>query len=96
VNDGTQETIADLVRKGYMVRTRTDADTKEARTGETTRRDAALASGAQLLSTDYPASEPSAWTNYSVSHSEWGRRSLQPGQYTTECSDVALTSANDN
>jgi hypothetical protein len=53
-NDGTQETISELVRKGYLVRTRTDADTKEARTGEATRRDAALASGAQLLSTDYP------------------------------------------
>jgi Phosphoinositide phospholipase C, Ca2+-dependent len=58
-NDGTKETIADLVRRGYLVRTRTDADTKEARTSETLRRDAALASGAQLLSTDYPASEPS-------------------------------------
>jgi hypothetical protein len=66
-NYGTQEEIAALVRKGYLVRTRTDADTKEARNNSTARRDAALASGAQLLSTDYPASEPSAWTGYSVS-----------------------------
>jgi hypothetical protein len=58
-NDGTPEIISDPVRKGYLVRTRTDADTMEARTNETKRRDAALASGAQLLSTDYPASEPS-------------------------------------
>jgi len=65
-NDGTQETIAALVRKGYLVRTRTDADTKQARTNDTSRRDIALASGAQLLSTDYPASEPSQWTPYSV------------------------------
>lgn len=65
-NEGTQQEIAALVRKGYLVRTRTDADTKEARTNETTRREAALASGAQLLSTDYPASEPSKWTGYSV------------------------------
>jgi hypothetical protein len=66
-NDGTQETIAALVRKGYLVRTRTDADTKQARTNDTARREIALASGAQLLSTDYPASEPSQWTGYSVS-----------------------------
>ena len=66
-NDGTQEVIAALVRKGYLVRTRTDADTKQARTNDTGRREIALASGAQLLSTDYPASEPSQWTGYSVS-----------------------------
>jgi hypothetical protein len=30
-NDGTQETIAELVRKGYLARTRTDADTKGSR-----------------------------------------------------------------
>ncbi len=66
-NDGTQASIAALVRKGYLVRTRTDADTRQARTNDTTRREIALASGAQLLSTDYPASEPSPWTPYSVS-----------------------------
>ena len=65
-NDGTREEIAALVRKGYLVRTRTDADTQQARTNDTARRDLALASGAQLLSTDYPASEPSQWTPYSV------------------------------
>jgi hypothetical protein len=49
------------------VRTRTDADTKEARSNSTAQRESALASGAQLLSTDYPASEPSTWTGYFVS-----------------------------
>jgi hypothetical protein len=65
-NDGPQEEIAALVRKGYLVRTRTDADTKQARSNDTARREIALASGAQLLSTDYPQSEPSQWTPYSV------------------------------
>jgi Phosphoinositide phospholipase C, Ca2+-dependent len=65
-NDGAQEEIAALVRKGYLVRTRTDADTKQARANDTARREIALASGAQLLSTDYPESEPSQWTPYSV------------------------------
>lgn len=66
-NEGSQETITALVRKGYLVRTRTDSDTQQARTNDTTRRDIALASGAQLLSTDYPSSEASTWTGYAVS-----------------------------
>ena len=95
-NDGTRETIADLVRKGYLVRTRTDADTKEARTGETTRRDAALVSGAQLLSTDYPASEPSQWTQYSVSLPNDAVARCNPVNAPVACSNAALTSANGN
>ncbi len=45
--------IAAAVRQGFLVRTRADADTVEARAGDTRRRDAALASGAQYISTDY-------------------------------------------
>jgi hypothetical protein len=41
------------VRKGFLVRTRADADTVEARSNDTRRRDAALTSGAQYISTDY-------------------------------------------
>lgn len=52
--------IQDLVRRGYVVRTRSDADTIEARAGSTTRRDAAFASGAQWVSTDYPVPGRSA------------------------------------
>jgi Phosphoinositide phospholipase C, Ca2+-dependent len=66
-NDGTEAEIAVLERQGYLVRTRTDADTKEGRSGSTTRRDHAIASGAQMLSTDYPKAEPAKWTAYSVS-----------------------------
>jgi hypothetical protein len=79
-NDGTKERIAALVRKGYLVRTRTDADTKQARTNDTTRLKIAMASGAQLLSTDYPASEPSPWSPYSVS---------LPGGAVARCNPVA-------
>ena len=42
------------VKAGFVVRTRADADTVEARANDITRRDAALASGAQYVSTDYP------------------------------------------
>ena len=47
------ERIRVLVSVGYMVRTRADADTWEARTNDTRRRDAAFGSGAQAISTDY-------------------------------------------
>lgn len=56
-NDPTganQAAIASLVSQGYVVRTRADADTVEARANQTATRDAAFASGAQWVSTDYP------------------------------------------
>lgn len=56
VADGDR--IRELVAQGYLVRTRTDADTVEARSGDTTRRDAAFASGAQIVSTDYEREDP--------------------------------------
>jgi Phosphoinositide phospholipase C, Ca2+-dependent len=42
-----------LVRAGFMVRTRADADTVEARSNDTTRRDVSFLCGAQYVSTDY-------------------------------------------
>lgn len=65
-NEGTPQVIDQLVRDGYIVRARADAETKAARTNDTTRRDELLRSGAQMISTDYPLSEPSKWTGYSV------------------------------
>ncbi|MBA3302959.1 MAG: phosphatidylinositol-specific phospholipase C1-like protein [Acidimicrobiia bacterium] len=59
--------ISDLVARGYLVRTRADADTVQARTGDTTMREAALASGAQFVTTDYPVPDPDFGTGYSVS-----------------------------
>lgn len=53
VRDGPR--IRDALGRGMVVRTRADADTVEARTGDTGRRDAAFASGAQYVSTDYMA-----------------------------------------
>ena len=56
MNDPMQDhaEIQKLVRQGFLVRTRADADTREARTNDTRRRDLAFTSGAQLISTDYP------------------------------------------
>ncbi len=77
-NDAPAEAIAALVRQGYLVRTRADSDTKEARTNNTARRDAALASGAQIISTDYPASEQAA-SGYKVQ---------LPGNAAARCNPV--------
>jgi hypothetical protein len=57
--------IAADVKAGLLVRTRADADTVEARTNDTRRRDAALASGAQYVSTDYRHPDP-RWSAYQV------------------------------
>jgi hypothetical protein len=55
-----------LVRSGYFVRTRADADTKEAREGDYSRQRAALISGAQIISTDYYVPNPAFHTGYHV------------------------------
>ncbi|MFC4013552.1 phosphatidylinositol-specific phospholipase C1-like protein [Nonomuraea purpurea] len=51
---GNTAQIRDLVRKGYYVRTRSDVPFTEARSGDTGRLEAALTSGAQMISTDFP------------------------------------------
>jgi hypothetical protein len=89
-NDGTEQEIAALVRQGYLVRTRTDADTKEARSGSTTRRDHAMASGAQMLSTDYPKAEPASWTGYSVSFPGGAMARCNPVARNAACNDATL------
>jgi hypothetical protein len=65
-NDGTREEIDLLVKQGYLVRTRTDEGTEQARTNDRKRLNLALSSGAQMISTDYPTSEPSPWSEFSV------------------------------
>ncbi len=62
-----QALIAERVAQGFLVRTRADANTLEARSGDTTRLEAALASGAQYISTDYMQANETFGTGYSVS-----------------------------
>ena len=57
--------IQALVKGGFLVRTMADGGTAEARKNETRRRDQALASGAQFISTDYPEPNP-AFSPYRV------------------------------
>ena len=59
--------IQALLRKGYMVRTRADADTKEARLSDYARWEAAKSTGAQLISTDYYLSNLSPTKKFEIS-----------------------------
>jgi len=53
-----QDRIRAAVRQGFIVRTRADADTVEARAADVSRRTAAFSSGAQYVSTDYYWADP--------------------------------------
>jgi hypothetical protein len=55
INDSKKDSarIRDMVRKGYVVRTRADADTREARANDRSGFVAACHSGAQIITTDY-------------------------------------------
>ena len=79
---GDQERIRAAVNAGFIVRTRADANTREARVNDTSRREAAFASGAQYISTDYyvPRLE---FSDYSVS---------LPGGAVARCNPVRLGS----
>ena len=90
LNDGPADRIAQLVKQGYLVRARTDADLKEAQRNDTTRRDAMLASGAQLLSTDYPDGEP-ATNGYVVGFPGHQRARCNPQFPGLRCTEAELS-----
>lgn len=67
INDPVEgfDQIQQLVRAGYMIRTRADADTRQARANDPNQRNKAMASGAQFISTDYREPNP-AFSAYNV------------------------------
>jgi len=71
--------IRRAVAAGYLVRTRADADTREARANDTGPRDAALAGGAQFVSTDYLWPDPRFAGGYRVA---------LPGGMVARCNPV--------
>lgn len=81
VNDPVRDftRIQDLVRRGFLVRTRADEELREARANDLTRRDRALASGAQFISTDFPEAD-SRYSDYAV---------RLPGEVTARQNPVA-------
>ena len=89
-NDGNADAIAALVRQGYLVRTMADSGTVEARSNDTCRRDMALKSGAQIVSTDYPQSEPGRWSGYFVALSNGEPARCNPIVGPADCVDSML------
>ena len=81
--------IRELVELGYLVRTRADADTAEARTGDTARREAAFASGAQLVSTDYER-EDDRWPGFVTDLPGDGPARCNPISAPPGCEDEQL------
>ena len=61
-----QDSIQQLVKIGYLVRTRADAGTLEARAGDYRRFEAALTSGAHFITTDYYLVDERFGTNYRI------------------------------
>ncbi len=82
--------IPALVEAGYIVRTRADADTEQARSGDVTQREAALASGAQYVSTDYPVPDPRFGTGYAVAIPEGSPGRCNPVNAPAGCRSSAL------
>lgn len=85
--------IDDLVAKGYLVRTRADEPAKQGETGDTTVRDAALASGAQWISTDYPGpdgAQPQTGTDYTVELPGFLAARCNPVTAPASCRDASV------
>jgi Phosphoinositide phospholipase C, Ca2+-dependent len=89
IGDGAR--IRDLVSQGFIVRTRADADTVEARSGDTTRRDAAFASGAQYVSTDYVFPDDHFGTGYVVDLPGTGAARCNPVNAPKRCLKADLS-----
>lgn len=58
--------IPRLAKAGYFIRTRADSGLLTTSPSQPARRDAALASGAHIISTDFPSGAPHAETGYTV------------------------------
>lgn len=91
VNDPQQDPglISGLIKKGYIVRTRADADLKQAIANDTSTRDAALQSGAQMISTDFPFSSKAS-TGYAVIFPQGGASRCNPVNASADCKSGAL------
>jgi hypothetical protein len=79
---GSKTTIQQRVAEGFIVRTRSDAGTNEARTGDYTDMNNAFESGAQIVSTDYYRPDARAgmpgWTDYRVQFSNGELARINP------------------
>lgn len=74
-----QNEIKDLVKKGYLIRSRSDIETYEAKINDHTREKAAFSSGAQVVSTDFFRKGNTYGTDYFVT---------LPGGETARCNPI--------
>lgn len=91
VKDGAR--IARDVAAGFIVRTRADANTREARANDVGPRDAALASGAQYVSTDYLWPDPRLPGGYQVRLPGGIAARCNPVRRPAGCTDDSLETA---
>jgi hypothetical protein len=89
-DDPSDPDLDAAARAGYLIRTRTDEPTIDARTNDTTRRDRALASGAHFLSTDYYRPSEYFDSAYVVSLPSGGVARCNPVTAPSTCSDDQL------
>lgn len=73
-----QAAIQDLVKKGYLIRTRADSDTQEARRNDKSSFEAAMQSGAQIISTDYYRKSTHFNSDYVISFPAGGYVRVDP------------------
>ena len=66
-NNAKAPEIPELVKKGYLIRTRADSNTSEARRNDKSTFEAACQSGAQIITTDYYQKSTHFESDYSVS-----------------------------
>jgi len=83
------EMIRNAVSAGYLVRTRADGDTEEARSSDTSTREAALASGAQYVSTDYPVPDL-RFSDYQVAIPDGNPGRCNPVNAPVECNPTVV------
>ncbi|MBU1385969.1 MAG: phosphatase PAP2 family protein [Alphaproteobacteria bacterium] len=84
-----QDRIRAAVAAGFVVRTRADADTREARRADPDRRSAALASGAQYVSTDYLWADP-RFPTYQARLVGGAAAACNPVRGAARCDDLAV------
>jgi hypothetical protein len=84
------EAIQERVQQGYYVRTRADAGLRQAKAGDTTRRDEAFESGAHIVSTDFPNGEMHPDTKYVVRFEDNAPARCNPVNAPATCSAASL------
>ena len=90
-DDPTDPGLDQAALDGYIIRTRTDSPTADARTNDTSRRDAAFASGAHFLSTDYYVPSEFFASEYVVEFSGDAVARCNPVTAPVSCDDAELT-----